>query len=287
MSKRTERRAAERAAHKANRAAKLQNPTAAAAPAYQHIQTPDFQHSEITEEEFLRATEAEEAEILAAAAQNTRQTSEAQIEANRQNAQKSTGPTSPEGKQTVSQNRRTHALTGRFMILSTENREHFDALIDSVYSEHNPQGETENRLAQSVIQHYWLMQRAIHLQEELLCQPELDQKKLSLFLRYQTTHERSYYKAQKELERLQKEKRKTQNGFESQNRTQEAHEARTRLQHAKAEKLEIDTACQKVMEAPIPGNFTVPFEELAQACSLAIATVVGEKRMQMEQSAAA
>jgi hypothetical protein len=38
--------------------------------------------------------------------------------------------------------------------------------------------------------------------------------------------------------------------------------------------LEIDAACRKVMEAPIPGTTTIPFEDLAKACSTAIANLV-------------
>ena len=207
---------------------------------------------------------------------------EAQLNANRENSQKSTGATTPEGKAAVSQNRRTHGLAGHFNLLPWENVEDFRTLADSIYREHKPGSATEQRLVDSMIQHYWLKQRAIGLQEELLLASanptEVDGKKLTLFLRYQTTHERSYYKAEKELQNLKKTKQKEEIGFESQKQKAEAHEAKVRLDNARAMNLEIDTAARQVMEAPIPGNYRISFEELTKACSTAIALLVGEKQ---------
>jgi hypothetical protein len=168
------------------------------------------------------------------------------------------------------------------MLLSDESPADYEELVQSIYEEHNPQTETEFRLANSVIQHYWLMQRALRFQEELIITGEgleVDSRKLALFMRYQATHERSYYRALKELQRLQKERRKEQNGFESQKRQQEAHAARVRLAHAKAQNLEIDTACRQAMEVPIPGNTKIGFEQLTHACSTAIQTLVNEHCM--------
>jgi hypothetical protein len=211
---------------------------------------------------------------------------EAQINANRENAQKSTRATTPEGKATVSQNRRTHGLAGHFQVLPWENAEDFRLLAHSIYEEHKPASPTEQRLVDSMVQHYWLKQRAISLQDETLLASaiptEVDSKKLSLFLRYQSTHERSYYKAEKELHNLKKTSRKEEIGFESQKREIEAHEANVRLANARAMNLEIDTAARQVMEAAIPGNFRISFEELTKACTTSIALLVGEKQRAME-----
>ena len=201
--------------------------------------------------------------------------SEAQIAANQANAKLSTGPVSAEGKATASQNRLTHGLAGRFQRLPGENPEAFEELTNSVYAEYQPATDTEKRLAESLIQHYWRMQRAIRLQEQVLLDQDIDAdpKKLSLFMRYQSTHERSYYKAQRELQNLQKQKRKQQIGFESQTRVQEAHEARIRLAHAKAETLEVDALCRQTIEAPMPGVTKIPLKDIMQACSTAIASL--------------
>jgi hypothetical protein len=253
MSKRTLRRAAERQAHKAER---TQPPTVppAAEPEASVAAAP-----------------------VAAVAAESQPASPAQIAANRENAKLSTGPSSPEGKAAVSQNRRSHGLSGAFTVPAWENGADFESLIKTICAEYQPQTPTEHRLVHSLIQHYWLTQRAIRLQENLFETGDpaaVDGKQLSLFLRYQTTHERSYYKAERELKILRKERSQVEIGFESQKRQKESHEARVRLAHARSVNLEIDAACRKVMEAPIPGTTTIPFEDLAKACSTSIANLV-------------
>ena len=47
-------------------------------------------------------------------------TSQAKIQANRRNAEKSTGPKTEEGKAVVSRNAVTHGLTSRYDVLSCE-----------------------------------------------------------------------------------------------------------------------------------------------------------------------
>jgi hypothetical protein len=212
------------------------------------------------------------------------QTSQAQINANRANSQHSTGPVSAEGKATVSQNRRSHGLTGSFQILPTEDMLELKVLTETVYAEYKPEAGTEQRLADSLIRHYWLMQRALRLQDDLVLTAanpsEVDAKRLALFMRYQTTHERSYYKAQKELQNLNKQKQKADIGFESQKAQNEALEAKTRLNHARALTLEVDANCRQVMEAPLPGTHNIPFAAIAKACAEAIAVLASSDRQQ-------
>ena len=168
------------------------------------------------------------------------------------------------------------------LIQPDENQADYDALAEEIYTEYQPASLTEIRLAQSLLQHYWLMQRALRLQEEVL---RTDDKKLALYMRYQTTHERSYYKAQKELQKLRKEAAQSQIGFERQNQKAENLEARTRLAHAKAQTIEINSACRQVMDAPIPGTHKLSFEDLTKACSEAIADLVFKTRMTAEAAA--
>jgi hypothetical protein len=65
--------------------------------------------------------------------------SDKQLEANRRNAQKSTGPRTTEGKSNSSRNNLRHGLTGQLSLLPTEDREAHDAfcneLIDSFNAE--------------------------------------------------------------------------------------------------------------------------------------------------------
>jgi hypothetical protein len=115
--------------------------------------------------------------------------SEAQIAANQANSQLSTGPTSAAGKATVSQNRISHGMTGQFRLLGWEDPEQFQQLVTSIYNEQKPTLDSERRLVESMIQHFWLMQRAITLQDQCLESETLalspDEKRLGLYLRYQ------------------------------------------------------------------------------------------------------
>ncbi len=143
---------------------------------------------------------------------------QAQINANQQNSQHSTGPQSAAGKATVSLNAVRHGLTGAFVFLPGESADAFHNLQESLRSEHNPATPTETFLVESMAQHYWLQQRAIRLQG--LCFDEAGacaaEKELGLYLRYQTTHERAFHKALNMLLKLRAEKRKAEIGFVSQ-----------------------------------------------------------------------
>jgi hypothetical protein len=172
---------------------------------------------------------------------------EAQIAANHKNAQKSTGPTSAEGKAAVSRNRVSHGMTGKFSILSWEDPEQLDQLVASIYNEQKPTSDSERRLVESMIQHFWLMQRAISLQDQCLESETMgtpigsyEDKRLGLYLRYQTTHERAYYKAMRELRNIRKETRKEEIGFESQKRAQEAHTRQQEKHEMKKEHHQFD-----------------------------------------------
>jgi hypothetical protein len=191
--------------------------------------------------------------------------------AERAASQAQSNASSEASKATVSENRRVHIPAKGAFFIQDEQLYDYTQLAARVYDEYNPRTDTEARLADAIIQHYWLMQRAIRLQNENVG----DDKKLALFLRYQTTHERSYYKAMKELKAIKKE----EIGFESQN-------AKTRLTHARAENLEIDTACRKVMEVPLPGNYRISFEQIAHACSIGISALVTQHQNQEHAQAA-
>jgi hypothetical protein len=92
--------------------------------------------------------------------------SAAQTLANQANAQHSTGPVTEEGKARVAENRLTHGLAGsEFRLLAWESPEQFTAFAETTKAEYNPHTREEDRLVRSIIQHYWLMQRALTLQD--------------------------------------------------------------------------------------------------------------------------
>jgi hypothetical protein len=65
---------------------------------------------------------------------------QSQIDANRRNAQKSTGPTTPEGRDAVRHNALKHGLTSEVLIPMDEDRPEFDRICDSFETEYQPVG---------------------------------------------------------------------------------------------------------------------------------------------------
>ena len=71
-------------------------------------------------------------------------------------------------------------------------------------------------------QHHWLSQRALNLQTQHIG----DEKQFALFLRYQSTNDRGFSKCLNDPPKFRAERRKIENGFESQARKQAEAERR-------------------------------------------------------------
>jgi len=164
------------------------------------------------------------------ALKQTRKATNAQIQANRQNAQYSTGPQTDAGKSTVSQNRTTHGLNynaATFRVLPCEDQSDYDTLLRQLQAEHQPETPTEHLLITSMAQHRWLLDRATRLQDTCFNSETgqiADQKLFSLYMRYATTHERAFHKCLSTLLTSRIQKEKVQIGFESQKRKADLHE---------------------------------------------------------------
>jgi hypothetical protein len=178
--------------------------------------------------------------------------------ANRENAQKSTGPRTEEGKAKVAQNRTKHGLTGSFQLLPTENVAQFEELLNQFMIDEKPVGIAEVELVKTMVQHLWMTRRAdCFMNACFLVQQSPDQAdhnecqidvrpELERYLRYQAHHQRSYQRASNELLQRRKERLKAAFGFESQKqaeaeehrreRRQEQHEERHKTAVAIAEK---------------------------------------------------
>lgn len=131
-------------------------------------------------------------------------------EVNRANAQHSTGPRTPTGKLASSRNSLKHGLASGTLIIPGEDPAAFDSLLESFLAEHQPAGTTEEMLIHEMAQSFWLAQRALRFQNECFTADGVNEKRLSLFLRYHTTHERAFHKALNTLIRLQKDRHKAQ-----------------------------------------------------------------------------
>jgi hypothetical protein len=73
-------------------------------------------------------------------------TSLRQIEANRRNALKSTGPTTPEGKERSSYNAVRHGLTAETVIAVLESSDDYEAFEATVISDYNAETAVERQL---------------------------------------------------------------------------------------------------------------------------------------------
>jgi hypothetical protein len=84
---------------------------------------------------------------------------EKQIAANRQNAHLSTGPASSEGKAKVSHNALKTGLTGRTVLLPTDDVAAYQALVDCTFQKFNPVTDEEKRLTHSLAGTLWRLER--------------------------------------------------------------------------------------------------------------------------------
>jgi hypothetical protein len=159
--------------------------------------------------------------------------SQAQMDANRRNAQKSTGPTTPEGRAAVRHNALKHGLTAEVLIPSMEEQPEFDRLCDAFETEYLPVGPTEESLLENLVAAKWrlglarkaetgfFMKRSLDLEHEsqdyrelpangrLALIVDLDSAgpdTLSKISRCEARLERSFYKALSELRRTQSER---------------------------------------------------------------------------------
>jgi hypothetical protein len=82
-----------------------------------------------------------------------------QLAANRANAQLSTGPTSSEGKAKVSHNALKTGLTGRTVLLPSDDVAAYQAQVERLFQQFAPASDEEKRLTQSLADTLWRLDR--------------------------------------------------------------------------------------------------------------------------------
>ena len=104
-------------------------------------------------------------------------TTERQIAANRLNALRSTGPKSPEGKDTSRRNAWRHGLTAETIIGKFEDCESFAVLEAEVIAEFDPRTVTERALVARLTSLIWRLRRAglaetglLNIQADTICE---------------------------------------------------------------------------------------------------------------------
>jgi len=93
---------------------------------------------------------------------------EAQILANRRNAQKSTGPRTSEGKAAVSQNAVQHGLLTRHDVISSESQADFDLYREQMLAELAPVSPMESMLTERIVSLSWRLKRAGRIQNQAI-----------------------------------------------------------------------------------------------------------------------
>jgi hypothetical protein len=139
--------------------------------------------------------------------------------ANLRNAQKSTGPKTAEGKARSSRNRLSHGFNSSLLFIDGEDPEQFYKLLAELHDEFQPATASEQVLLERMAQNQWLSLRACRLQSRALntaCVPGYAPYDLAMYIRYQQSSDRAFYKAHTELLSAQKERKKSEIGFEPQ-----------------------------------------------------------------------
>lgn len=85
--------------------------------------------------------------------------SEQKLAANRLNAQKSTGPRSPEGKRNSARNSSRHAILAQSILIDEESADRFTRHLNSFFADFRPSNNTERHLVEIMAINNWRMRR--------------------------------------------------------------------------------------------------------------------------------
>ena len=139
------------------------------------------------------------------------ESSDKRAQANRLNAQKSTGPRTPEGKQAVRLNALKHGLSARTIVLPDENADEFKQLCDDLEARWQPQDRTEQYLVEKMAICQWQQARGYKREAQIVSNMQaytsFREKELFRAVDMRQRLERVYSKSLAELRSLQKEQR--------------------------------------------------------------------------------
>jgi hypothetical protein len=134
---------------------------------------------------------------------------EQQIQANRRNALRSTGPITPEGKAAVRLNALRHGMRARGILLPGESPEEYHRLCADLESDWQPQNRTEQLLVEQMAVAQWKLAR-LEVGERGIFERDLPaERQLALLDRFSTYRgrlERSFSGAIHEIEHLRKQR---------------------------------------------------------------------------------
>jgi hypothetical protein len=152
----------------------------------------------------------------------------------RANGAKSRGPVTPEGRARSSANSRTHGLTSTTLLLPGESKDDFNLLLADYVDQFRPASGVEMELVESMVSARWRLRRLLAMETNLFDTEIVRRSKaidkeftgmddsarlawvfqkladngqvIALLIRYETTINRSYDRAFKQLQMLQASK---------------------------------------------------------------------------------
>ena len=144
--------------------------------------------------------------------------SEAQIEANRRNSQKSTGPRSPAGKTVSRFNALKSGIDAQSLVIPGEDAAELEAVAEDYREQYQPGNALERFLVDEMVAADWQLRRLRKVEAQLwrqeaaaggdLGEAYSRNTVLTRLHRRIDAAQRSYYRALKQIEQIRKEKEK-------------------------------------------------------------------------------
>ena len=105
------------------------------------------------------------------------------LEPNRRNAERSTGPRTPEGKRRVGRNALKHGIRASALLLNdhrSEEAAQFEELLCNLSRDLEPVGELEEMMVEQIAVCRWRLRRAIRFENEAIARALSEQRQASL-----------------------------------------------------------------------------------------------------------
>ena len=132
-----------------------------------------------------------------------------QQEANRQNAQHSTGPATPAGKAAIRFNALTYGLRTRATMLPDENAAEYSQLWDELEADWQPQTRTERLYLETMVTSQWLLKRVAESEQKIYAYIDFGEhqfKMLAYVAKQRAQLERSFRTAIADMKQSQQER---------------------------------------------------------------------------------
>jgi hypothetical protein len=121
---------------------------------------------------------------------------------------RSTGPRTEAGKAASSQNARKHDLCSKTLRLSAEEWAEYNEMRARYGRDLQPADDVEETLVDEICFNYWRLQQARGAEFTAIAEHPTDLRIISLYIRYRTGYERSFYKALDQIQKSQRDRRK-------------------------------------------------------------------------------